>query len=53
MAELKSKLEHKDKEISRLFLKIKSLELDRKNNENEIKSLNGVNEMLKQKIGEL
>jgi chromosome segregation ATPase len=46
-------LDSKEKEINRLQLRIKSLELDKKNSENEVKNANNLNEIYKKKIAEL
>ena len=40
-------------EVNQLQLRIKSLELERKNSESEVKNLMSTNEMLKARIGEL
>ena len=50
---MSKQLDLKEKEINRLLLKIKSLELDKKNSDNEIKNMNSLNEMYKKKINEL
>ena len=50
---MSKQLDLKEKEINRLLLKIKSLELDKKNSDNEIKNVNSLNEMYKKKINEL
>lgn len=50
---MSKQLDLKEKEINRLLLKIKSLELDKKNIDNEIKNMNSLNEMYKKKINEL
>lgn len=50
---MSKQLDIKEKEINRLLLKIKSLELDKKNSDNEIKNVNSLNEMYKKKINEL
>ena len=47
---MSKQLDLKEKEINRLLLKIKSLELDKKNSENELKNVNSLNEMYKKKI---
>lgn len=46
-------LDSRDKETNRLQLKIKSLELDKKNIENEVKNANNLNEIYKKKITDL
>lgn len=50
---MSKQLDHKEKDINRLLLKIKSLELDKKNSDNEIKNVNNLNDMYKKKINEL
>lgn len=47
---MSKQLDLKEKEINRLLLKIKSLELDKKNSDNEIKNMSSLNEMYKKKI---